>query len=57
MSNQAFAIISPDQFTVYQVLQNLPDLISVPLCYIFDNIVVILWYSGVQTLIILVILC
>lgn len=53
MSNQAFAIISPDQFTVYQVLQNLPDLISVPLCYIFDNIVVILWYSGVQTLIIL----
>lgn len=53
MSNQAFAIISPDQFTVYQVLQNLPNLISVPLCYIFDNIVVILWYSGVQTLIIL----
>ena len=53
MSNQAFAIINPDQFTVYQVLQNLPDLISVPLCYIFDNIVVILWYSGVQTLIIL----
>lgn len=53
MSNQAFAVISPDQFTVYQVLQNLPELISVPLCYIFDNLVVILWYSGVQTLIIL----
>jgi ABC-type sugar transport system permease subunit len=53
MSNAAFTIISPDQFVVYQVLQNLPDLISVPLCYIFDNIVVILWYSGVQTLIIL----
>lgn len=53
MSNEAFAIIHPDQFAVYQVLQNLPELISVPLCYIFDNIVVILWYSGVQTLIIL----
>ena len=53
MSNAAFTIISPEQFTVYQVLQNLPDLISVPLCYIFDNIVIILWYSGVQTLIIL----
>lgn len=53
MSNAAFTIINPDQFVVYQVLENLPDLISVPLCYIFDNIVVILWYSGVQTLIIL----
>ena len=53
MSNQAFAIIDPEQFAVYQVLANLPDLVSVPLCYIFDNIVVILWYSGVQTLIIL----
>ena len=53
MSNQAFAIIDPDQFAVYQVLENLPGLISVPLCYIFDNLVVILWYSGVQTLIIL----
>jgi ABC-type sugar transport system permease subunit len=53
MGNQAFAIINPDQFMVYQVLENLPGLISVPLCYIFDNIVVILWYSGVQTLIIL----
>ena len=53
MSNDAFTIIHPEQFMVYQVLQNLPDLISVPLCYIFDNIVVILWYSGVQTLIIL----
>lgn len=53
MGNAAFTIISPEQFAVYQVLQNLPELISVPLCYIFDNIVIILWYSGVQTLIIL----
>ncbi len=53
MSNDAFAIIYPEQFSVYQVLQGLPSLISVPLCYIFDNIVIILWYSGVQTLIIL----
>lgn len=53
MDNAAFSIINAEQFAVYQVLQNLPDLISVPLCYIFDNIVIILWYSGVQTLIIL----
>ena len=53
ISNAAFSIINPEQFAVYQVLENLPDLISVPLCYIFDNIVIILWYSGVQTLIIL----
>lgn len=53
MSNQAFTIIQPEEFVVYQVLENLPGILSVPLCYIFDNIVIILWYSGVQTLIIL----
>ena len=53
MGNQAFTIIQPEQFAVYQILETLPGLISVPLCYIFDNIVIILWYSGVQTLIIL----
>ena len=53
MSNQATAIIQPEKFAVYQVVATLPDIISVPLLYLFDNIVLILWYSGVQILIIL----
>ncbi|MBQ8804048.1 MAG: sugar ABC transporter permease [Tyzzerella sp.] len=53
MSNQATTIIHPDQYAIYTVLENLPGVLSVPLCYIFDNIVTILWYSGVQMLIIL----
>ena len=53
MSNHATTIIQPDQYAIYTVLENLPGILSVPLCYIFDNIVTILWYSGVQMLIIL----
>ena len=53
MSNHATTIIQPDQYAIYAVLENLPGILSVPLCYIFDNIVTILWYSGVQMLIIL----
>ncbi len=53
MSNQATTIIYPEQYPVYTVIQNMPEIISVPLTYIFDNIVIILWYSGVQMLIIL----
>lgn len=53
MGNQATTIIHPDQYAIYSVLENLPSVLSVPLLYIFDNIVLILWYAGVQTLIIL----
>ena len=53
INNQATAIIHPDQYSIYTVIENMPDIISVPLTYIFDNIVIILWYSGVQMLIIL----
>ena len=53
INNQATAIIHPDQYSIYTVIANMPDIISVPLTYIFDNIVIILWYSGVQMLIIL----
>ena len=53
ISNQATAIIHPDQYSIYTVIANMPEIISVPLTYIFDNIVIILWYSGVQMLIIL----
>ena len=53
VGNQAMSIISAGNYYVYQVIENLPSPISVPLLYIFDNIVLILWYSGVQMLIIL----
>lgn len=53
INNQATAIIHPDQYSIYTVIANMPDIVSVPLTYIFDNIVIILWYSGVQMLIIL----
>ncbi|MBO5200472.1 MAG: sugar ABC transporter permease [Clostridia bacterium] len=53
MGNDATTIVHPDQYAIYQVLEGLPELISTPLLYIFDNIVLILWYSGVQMLIIL----
>lgn len=54
IGNNATAIINPDQYSIYKVIENLPSLVSVPLLYIFDNVVLILWYSGVQILIILV---
>ena len=53
VGNQAMSIISAGNYYVYQVIENLPSPISVPLLYIFDNIVLILWYSGVHMLIIL----
>ena len=53
INNQATSIIHPDQYYIYTIIANMPDIISVPLTYIFDNIVIILWYSGVQMLIIL----
>ena len=40
-------------YTSYQVIENLPAILSTPLMYIFDNIVLILWYAGVQMLIVL----
>ena len=36
-----------------KLIGNLPGVIATPLQYIFDNVVLILWYSGVQILIIL----
>lgn len=42
ISNQATAIISADTYYVYQVIENLPAILSTPLMYIFDNIVLIL---------------
>lgn len=53
IGNGATAIIQPSDYAVYQFIAQLPEVVSTPLLYIFDNVVLILWYSGVQILIIL----
>ena len=53
IGNDATAIIQPGKYAVYQVIETLPDMISEPLLYIFDNIVLIFWFSGIQILIVL----
>ena len=53
IGNDAPAIIQPGKYAVYQVIETLPDMISEPLLYIFDNIVLIFWFSGIQILIVL----
>ena len=41
-------------FPVYRFISgSLPDFLSAPVLYIFDNAILILWYTGVQTLIFL----
>ncbi len=53
IGNDATAIIKPSQYSFYQIIATLPDVISVPLLYIFDNVVTILWFSGIQILLML----
>jgi ABC-type sugar transport system permease subunit len=53
IGNDATMLVQAADYGVYQIIEGLPELISVPLLYIFDNVVLILWYSGVQILIIL----
>lgn len=54
ISNDATAIIKAEEYGVYEVVAELPEVISVPLLYMFDNVVSFLWYAGVQILIILI---
>ncbi|MBR5570911.1 MAG: sugar ABC transporter permease [Oscillospiraceae bacterium] len=53
IGNDATMLIQANDYGVYQIIGNLPGVIATPLQYIFDNVVLILWYSGVQILIIL----
>ena len=53
IGNDATSIIKPEDYSVYRIIETLPDIISIPLIYIFDNVVMILWFSGVQILTIL----
>ncbi len=51
IGNDATAIIKPELYGFYQIIETLPGVISVPLLYILDNIVLILWFAGIQILI------
>lgn len=50
-TNNAVTIGNPSQYFMYNLIGTLPGVISEPLTYIIRNIVIILWFSGVQMLI------
>jgi len=50
ITNGISTIGNPSNYAFYQVICMLPDFLSLPLCYVIDNIVIILWFSGVQIL-------
>jgi ABC-type sugar transport system permease subunit len=53
MTNQAAKIVEPNKYLIYKFFSMLPKVISSPILYVFDNLVIILWFSGVQILIFL----
>lgn len=53
LDTQAAAVIRPENYLVYSFIETLPGVLSVPLLYIFDNIVLIMWFSGVQVVLFL----
>ncbi|MBO8139526.1 MAG: sugar ABC transporter permease [Thermosipho sp. (in: Bacteria)] len=50
IANNAAQIVDPGKYFIYQFFTTLPDRISFPFLYMFDNLVLILWFSGVQIL-------
>lgn len=53
LTTKAAAVIQPQTFLIYDFISTLPGVLSSPLLYIFDNIVLILWFSGVQVVLFL----
>lgn len=53
LSTNAAAVIHPENYLIYDFIGSLPSVLSVPLLYIFDNIVLIMWFSGVQVVLFL----
>ena len=53
LSTNAAAVIRPENYLIYDFIDSLPAVLSVPLLYIFDNIVLIMWFSGVQVVLFL----
>ncbi|MDR1892966.1 MAG: sugar ABC transporter permease [Oscillospiraceae bacterium] len=53
LETDAAQVISPESFLIYDFVGTLPGVLSAPLIYIFDNITLILWFSGVQIILFL----
>ncbi|HCF37621.1 MAG TPA: sugar ABC transporter permease, partial [Thermosipho africanus] len=45
VANNASKIVDPGKYFIYQFFTTLPDRISFPFLYMFDNLVLILWFS------------
>lgn len=50
IDTDATMVINPQNFAVYTFISELPSILSTPLIYIFENIVLMLWFSGVQVI-------
>ena len=53
LSGPGTMVIQPSQNAVYQIVAALPETVSKPVIYTLDNLVQIMWFSGVQTIIFL----
>jgi ABC-type sugar transport system permease subunit len=53
LATDAAAVVDPRSFIVYDFLASLPGVLSSPILFVFDNIVLILWFSGVQMILFL----
>lgn len=53
LNNDATKILEPAKYIIYQFLDMLPLNAGAPILYVFENMILILWYSGVQVLIFL----
>ncbi len=51
IANKAAQIVEPTKYIVYRFFEMLPKAVGSPVLYVFDNLVLILWFSGVQILI------
>jgi len=48
VANNAASIVDPRRYFIYRFFQMIPNTISFPFIYMFNNLVLILWFSGVQ---------
>lgn len=53
MTNKAAKIVDATKYIIYKFFTMLPSVVGAPVLYVFDNLVLILWFSGVQILIFL----
>lgn len=51
--NNAAQIVDPRKYFIYSFFSALPNTISYPFIYMFNNLVLILWFSGVQIILLL----